>query len=213
MRTKLRELKRQLERVGVKPPLSGQVVCGRRSLTRPGHVILFRPEDSIDRQGRKEAGLSKLRWEGPIDDALARVAALPDSSIPLGGEEDWRRFWRAFCPDAAEARFGAEDEWQRLRSGIERELGRLGVPAGFDGAVWVMLDRPGGAGTSWVATVSQANAAGQRARLAPKVGEPLKWVGDATDCLSRLERLPDGATVEQVWHAIGIPRQALASRR
>jgi hypothetical protein len=213
MRWKLKELRQELRRVGVKPPMTGQIVWARRSLIQPRHVILFQPEDSLDRRGRKRDGLAKLRWKGRIDDALSRLAAMPNSSILLGGEEDWRRFWREFCPDAAEERFGAEDESQRLRRGIERELTRLGVPAGYDGAVWVMLDRPGGAGTPWIATVSQENMAGQRARLAPHVGEALKWVGEARGCLSRLERLPDGAAVEQVWHTIGITRQALTSRR
>lgn len=131
------------------------------------------------------------RWSGSVEDALDRLAQLPDGAGLLA-------FWRAFVPELAEEPRVLLEERRRTEGrALERELERLRMndpELGYTVSVLSRLGTPGGTLT-WIAYEERWGATGLKNRKA-------RWSGPAHEALDHLRALADDASVDEVISAL-----------
>jgi hypothetical protein len=181
---RFREIDRELARVGVDRAVMFDVGgVWRRRHWRSGRVTL------------KEYD-SELIWTGSVDDALAKLAVIPEEA----GEE---YLWRTLCPREAEAYYRDQNEWWAQTQRLEQELKRVDASAEFaDGGAIVRVARSTGDPAGRTCAIFESVAT----RKNPYEGwaefdELERWSGSADEAMALLSEVQDGAGIVALWRA------------
>jgi hypothetical protein len=173
-----RQVSRELRRIGV-PRFDGISGVSMRRHRRKGRVTFEEDE---------------LSWNGTVEETLDLLQAIPDNAQAEG-------FWRAVCPQAADAHYREVHEWYEDQHRLEQELRRVDVtwlPQG--GGVDVLVGHPADAQGPRPCRVNEAIVVAINPDTPETAVKPVeRWSGTVDEASSLLAQLPDGAGLLAFW--------------